>query len=113
MNGLLRVCVVAAVLPRVVNEYSLELPTGSTADDALAACDAVQSFAPELQNQLTRSIWGRTVRGDHALIDADRIELTRALRVDPKVARRERFAQQGSKGAGLFAKTRPGGKAGY
>jgi len=33
--------------------------------------------------------------------------------VDPKVARRERFARQGAKTAGLFAKRRAGAKAGY
>jgi uncharacterized protein len=29
------------------------------------------------------------------------------------VARRERFAKQGARTSGLFAKRRPGGKAGY
>ena len=41
------------------------------------------------------------------------IELCRALRVDPKVARRERFKQQGARRTGLFAKKRPGAAAGY
>ena len=50
---------------------------------------------------------------DSMLNDHDRIEIYRALRVDPKVARRERFNSQGAKRAGLFAKTRPGAKAGY
>ncbi|MBW8723026.1 MAG: RnfH family protein, partial [Polaromonas sp.] len=43
----------------------------------------------------------------------DRLEIYRGLRVDPKVARRERFNRQGVKRAGLFAKTRAGAKAGY
>ena len=38
---------------------------------------------------------------------------TVTLRVDPKVARRERFNDQGAKSAGLFTKKRPGAKAGY
>jgi hypothetical protein len=37
----------------------------------------------------------------------------RALKVDPKVARRERFARQGARTTGLFARQRPGGKSGY
>jgi putative ubiquitin-RnfH superfamily antitoxin RatB of RatAB toxin-antitoxin module len=41
------------------------------------------------------------------------LEFYRALRVDPKVARRERFNKQGSRGAGLFSKRRPGAKPGY
>ena len=47
------------------------------------------------------------------LHDLDRVEWCRGLKVDPMVARRERFASQGKRGAGLFSKQRPGGKAGY
>ncbi|HYP70717.1 MAG TPA: RnfH family protein, partial [Variovorax sp.] len=47
------------------------------------------------------------------LKDGDRLELCRDLVVDPKVARRERFARQGARGTGLFAKRRTGAKAGY
>jgi putative ubiquitin-RnfH superfamily antitoxin RatB of RatAB toxin-antitoxin module len=43
----------------------------------------------------------------------DRLEILRALLVDPKEARRLRFNQQGSRAAGLFAKRRQGAKAGY
>jgi hypothetical protein len=47
----------------------------------------------------------------HALQEGDRLEVLRPLRVDPKVARRERFQRQGAKTAGLFAKRRTGAKA--
>jgi putative ubiquitin-RnfH superfamily antitoxin RatB of RatAB toxin-antitoxin module len=47
------------------------------------------------------------------LVDGDRLEVYRPLTVDPKVARRQRFVRQGAKTAGLFAKKRPGAKAGY
>jgi putative ubiquitin-RnfH superfamily antitoxin RatB of RatAB toxin-antitoxin module len=43
----------------------------------------------------------------HGLRAGDRIEGYRTLRVDPKVARRERFARQGARSAGLFAR-KPG-----
>ena len=59
------------------------------------------------------SVWGRPQPLSHVLQEGDRVELTRALRVDPKVARRERFRQQGAKTAGLFAHQRPNAKAGY
>ena len=58
-------------------------------------------------------MWGRTVPLSHVLRQDDRVELYRPLKVDPKVARRERFVKQGAKSAGLFAKKRPGAKAGY
>ena len=47
------------------------------------------------------------------LVEGDRLEVYRPLTVDPKVARRQRFVRQGAKTAGLFAKKRPGAKAGY
>jgi RnfH family Ubiquitin len=59
------------------------------------------------------SIWGHPCQLDTVLKPQDRIELSRALKVDPKVARRERFQAQGAKSAGLFAKKRPGAKSGY
>ena len=58
-------------------------------------------------------IWGRKAGLDDALREGDRIEVYRPLRVDPKVARRERFRTQGARSAGLFAKKRAGAKPGY
>lgn len=58
-------------------------------------------------------IWGRKTTLSHELRDLDRVEIYRPLVVDPKVARRERFQKQGTRGAGLFAKRRPGAKPGY
>ena len=58
-------------------------------------------------------VWGKPVAPDRVLVPGDRLELYRPLTVDPKVARRERFVRQGAKTAGLFAKRRPGAKAGY
>ena len=50
---------------------------------------------------------------DAAIRHLDRVEVYRPLKVDPKVARRERFARQGARTTGLFARQRPGGKSGY
>ncbi len=63
--------------------------------------------------QLFLSVWGEPCGLETLLEHNARVELTKALRVDPKVARRERFKKQGTKGAGLFAKIRDGAKAGY
>ena len=43
----------------------------------------------------------------------DRIELYRPLKVDPKVARRQRFKRQGKGRTGLFANRKSGSTAGY
>jgi len=112
----LRVSVVYAPAARQVQEVQLELDTPCNAWDAWDA--VVRSGLPVLFPELLATppaigIWGRKVTAAHALRDQDRVELYRPLRVDPKVARRERFVQQGARTAGLFAKRRAGAKPGY
>ena len=58
-------------------------------------------------------IWGRKVQWTQLVIADDRIELYRPLKVDPKVARRQRFKRQGKGRTGLFAKRKSGSAAGY
>jgi len=99
--------------PRQVREWTLELAAGATVAQALAASGVFNEF-PELRTaRLVLGIWGRKTTPGHVLHRQDRVEIYRGLRVDPKVARRERFNRQGAKRAGLFAKTRAGAKAGY
>lgn len=108
----LRITVMHAPAPRTVHESQLLLPEGSTVADALAA--AGQSGADDAgASGWFVGIWGRKATLDQGLQDGDRLELVRDLRVDPKVARRERFAGQGSRGAGLFSRRRPGARSGY
>lgn len=109
----LSISLVYSPAPRQVREWVLELPAGATVARALAASGVLKEF-PELQAaRLVLGIWGRKTTPGHALRDHDRVEIYRSLRVDPKVARRERFNRQGAKRAGLFARTRAGAKAGY
>jgi len=77
--------------------------------------DALPSNLSSMANaqNLSFAVWGRAVPTDYKLQAGDRIELLRDLRVDPKTARRERFASQGIKKAGLFKTKRAGAKAGY
>ena len=70
-------------------------------------------FAGEPEELWQTAIWGKPVELQQVLQAGDRLELLRPLRVDPKVARRERFQRQGAKTAGLFAKRRVGAKPGY
>ena len=90
-----------------VQESSVALPAGAQIHDALRACGV------ELGTHAACGVWGRTLAPDHGLQDGDRVELYQLLKEDPKVARRERFAQQGARGAGLFASRRPNSKSGY
>lgn len=107
------VTLVCAPAPRTVFEEVLTLAPGATLEDAVRASSLSTRFADLDWRALSAGIWGRAAGWDQVLADGDRVELCRALLVDPKVARRERFKQQGRKGTGLFARQREGGKAGY
>ena len=108
----LYVTVVVCVAPRSVVERAVQLPAGATVADALKACGA-QQLLPAGPHPVAVGLWGRQVASDCLLAQGDRVEVYRALKVDPKVARRERFARQGARTTGLFARQRPGGKSGY
>ena len=109
----IRVTCVYSPSPRKVNEIELVLPLGATVSVALQA-SAMQTLYPDLDfHKMLVGIWGRKVSHGHILRDQDRIEIYRPLKVNPKVARRERFAKQGARTAGLFATRRAGAKAGY
>lgn len=99
--------------PREVFEEALALAEGATARDAVVHSGLARAFPALDWTALTPGIWGRAAAWDQPLADGDRIELCRPLSVDPKIARRERFRQQGARGTGLFARRRKGGKAGY
>jgi uncharacterized protein len=106
------ICVTLAYspAPREVVEKELILPVKSTVQDALNLANLAEFTADATY---TLGIWGKKTTLRHVLSDLDRLELYRPLKVDPKVARRERFQTQGARTTGLFAKTRVGGKAGY
>jgi putative ubiquitin-RnfH superfamily antitoxin RatB of RatAB toxin-antitoxin module len=108
----LRITVMLATAPRTVQELALELPDGATVRDACTASGGWPTDAAPVPGQFV-GVWGRKAEPDQPLQDGDRVELVRDLRVDPKVARRERFAGQGARGAGLFSRRRPGAKSGY
>lgn len=107
----MKITLVYASGPRTVHECAIEIDSGATVQQALEAAGWVQRF-PETQEQAL-GVWGRKADPDTVLRDGDRVESYRALRVDPKVARRERFVGQGARATGLFNRRRPGSKAGY
>jgi len=110
---MLQVTVAYSPAPREVFEEELGVAEGATVRDAVQASSLPARY-PQLDWQaMTPGIWGRTAEWEQPVHALDRIELCRPLTVDPKIARRERFRQQGARGTGLFARRRKGGKAGY
>lgn len=114
------VTVVYSPRARETMETLLTLGEGATVAQALQTVDLCGLALPtgaaagDEETGMVCSVWGKKVGLAHVLRDMDRLEVCRPLTVDPKVARRERFAGQGAKkAAGLFAKRRAGAKAGY
>lgn len=102
--------------PRRVQEWTLTVAVGTTVRQALTQSGVFEAYADVLAAPLLVGVWGKRVALNRAVQPGDRLEIYRSLRVDPKVARRERFNRQGAKpstAAGLFAKRRAGAKAGY
>ena len=117
-SGLITITVAYSPVPQVALEAPLSVPAGSAIGEALAlAINALQACDAQLDVQALKllpfGIWGRTANAGQVLLDGDRLEFYRPLKVDPKIARRERFAKQGTRSAGLFSKRRPGAKSGY
>lgn len=112
-DALLNVTVLYSPAAREVQEVILELTAPCSVLQALQASGLLAHY-PDIDSlHILVGVWGRKAPLEQLLRDQDRVEVYRPLRVDPKVARRERFARQGSRGAGLFVKKRAGAKAGY
>jgi putative ubiquitin-RnfH superfamily antitoxin RatB of RatAB toxin-antitoxin module len=112
-DGLITVEVVFSPRPRTVNRVTLQVVAGATVGDVILQSAVLEGDDLLGLDALSAGIWGRKTTAAHVVRHLDRIEIYRALRVDPKVARRERFVRQGARTTGLFATKRPGGKAGY
>ena len=92
---------------------NIEVPDGTTVYDAIERSGILKMF-PHIDLGVQKiGIFGKVVKPETPLRVGDRVEIYRPLKVDPKVARRERFARQGARTTGLFARRRPGGKSGY
>lgn len=71
---------------------TLHLAPGSTIGDAIGACGLLAE-CPEFNLERNRvGIFGRLAHLDTPLRDADRVEIYRPLRADPKEVRRRRAA---------------------
>ena len=109
----IRVTVVYSPAARLLREVQLTVPLGATVGQAIGESGFCEFFDCLKVQTAQLGVWGRKSGPAQVLRDGDRVEVYRPLTVDPKVARRERFAKQGARTAGLFEKKRVGAKAGY
>jgi len=89
---------VAYALPEraIVKAYRLSGP--ATVEDALAAAAADPDFSAVDLKGAPIGVHGQLARREQPLEDGDRVEIYRALTVDPKAARRARAKQSAGKG---------------
>ena len=111
--ALINVNVVYSPAPRQTCQWQVSLAIGATIEQALLQTSVFKEFTELNLETLQLGIWGARCSMQQILKNQDRIEIYRPLRVDPTVARRERFTRQGAKRAGLFSTKRAGAKAGY
>ena len=113
----IRVTVCHCPGPRELFEVQVVVPAASSVLEAIQASALASRFPGIDLAQASAGIWGRKAAPDDPLHEGDRVEVYRPLRVDPKLARRERFRKQGVRAAGLFARrdagktSQPGGES--
>ncbi len=66
----------------------LELPVGSTVQDAVSQSGLCEKYAKHISVDSPVGIWGRIADPGQMLEDGDRVEIYRRLQLDPREARR-------------------------
>lgn len=84
---------VVYALPDKQHRVHLELDSGATVADALAAVGRVPPFLQLNLASVPVGIFGRMVKPADVLQAEDRVEIYRPLLIDPKEARRRRAAE--------------------
>jgi putative ubiquitin-RnfH superfamily antitoxin RatB of RatAB toxin-antitoxin module len=93
--GGLRVSVICAEVDKVFG-MELDLPAGSTVRTAIDA-SGIKARRPDIDIRADRvGIFSRRVTFETPLRDGDRVEIYRALKIDPKEARRRRARSNSS-----------------
>lgn len=86
-----RVCEAKA---RSLSEITLTLSPGATLRDALEQARTHAGFGMLINEAVAVGVFGKKLELEATLCDGDRVELYRALVVEPKVARRRRAAHR-------------------
>lgn len=105
MSSNIQIDLLLSIKPRTILTKSLSINSVTNCGQMLNSQE-VQDFLLSHEvslKDLKVACWGQKLSLSQILQPGDRIELCRELRVDPKVARRERFEKQGKRGAGLFS----------
>jgi putative ubiquitin-RnfH superfamily antitoxin RatB of RatAB toxin-antitoxin module len=84
---------VAYALPDEQHIFALEVPQGTTAEQAIQRSGVLERF-PELDLATRKiGIFGKLNKPDYVLRPGDRVEIYRPLIADPKAVRKQRAAE--------------------
>ena len=84
---------VAYALPDKQLIRTLEVPLGTTAQQAVHLSSISDVFEGLISPDNPLGIFGKVVASNYVLRDGDRVEIYRSLIADPKVVRKERAAK--------------------
>lgn len=85
---------VVYALPQALDAVSVSLPPGATLRDAVVASGLLERHAGISLEKQAFGIFGRRAPLETRLTAGDRVEVYRALALDPKEARRRRAARK-------------------
>lgn len=88
---------VAYALPEAQYLFSVDVPVGTTVEQALKASPLLKEF-PGLAIEKV-GIWSQLVSLDQRLREGDRIEVYRPLKADPRDRRRQKVEKERQGGA--------------
>lgn len=94
MAKTIEVLVVFAVRPGVEEAVQVTLPEGASVADAIDASGLRLRYSTLHLESARTGIWGRLVPKTSPVRSQDRVEIYRALTVDPKVARARRAGKK-------------------
>jgi len=77
----------------------IEVPSGSTVGQVVRRSGIDKLFPDYEFEHCTLGVWGNVVQADHRVDEGDRIEIYRALNIDPRETRRLLAAKGRSMGA--------------
>lgn len=87
---------VAYATPQKQHLLSLNVPQGSTLEDAVRR-SGILELCPEIDLEVNKvGVWGKLSTLGQTLAPRDRAEIYRALKADPKEARRKRARENAS-----------------
>lgn len=84
---------VAYALPDRQLVKALDVPLGTTAQQAVELSTIAADFDGLIPDDSPLGIFGKPVANDHVLREGDRVEIYRPLIADPKEVRKERAAK--------------------